>query len=87
MFLVSNFVRVLNLPCASISHVTPSDQLLMYLVALYLGKLINRCWFVNSLWAGHVSATSLYVYIDPLIMCKVSAFRLPHIVLAWLVIS
>ena len=87
MFLVSNFVRVLHLSCASISHVTPSDQLLMYLVALCLGKLINRCWFVNSLWAGHVSATSLYVYIDPLIMCRVSIFRLPHIVLAWLVIS
>ena len=46
MFLVSKFVRVLNLPCASISDVTPSDQLLMYLVALYLGKLINRCWYV-----------------------------------------
>ena len=28
-----------------------------------------------------VSATSLYVYIDPLIMCRVSAFRLPDTVL------
>ena len=35
----------------------------------------------NSLWAGYVSATSLYVYIDPLIMCRVSAFRLPDTVL------
>ena len=29
----------------------------------------------------YVSATSLYVYIDPLIMCRVSAFRLPDTVL------
>ena len=28
-----------------------------------------------------VSATSLYVYIDPLIMCRVSTFRLPDTVL------
>ena len=35
---------------------------------------------MNSLKVN-VSATSLYVYIDPLIMCRVSAFRLPDTVL------
>ena len=45
--------------------------------------------FMNQISSVHekmkrsicVSATSLYVYIDPLITCRVSAFRLPDTVL------
>ena len=41
--------------------------------------------FIKNYWhflrKKIVSATSLYVYIDPLIMCRVSAFRLPDTVL------
>ena len=37
--------------------------------------------FVKVQLSHTVSATSLYVYIDPLIMCRVSAFRLPDTVL------